>query len=643
MKQNPNFRNLLSEFVFLRTYARWLENENRRETWIETVDRYMNFMRENLKEKLTVDEYEEIRQAILHQEVMPSMRLMQFAGSAALSTNVCAYNCAYIAPNCLTDLGEIMYIAMCGTGVGFSVESQNIQLLPIIKIQTGELKSTHIIEDSKEGWSNAFMLGLKEWYAGNDLEFDYSKLRPAGARLKIFGGRSSGPEPFQNLMQYTRQKVLRRQGRRLTNLDVHDLICKIGEVVMLGGVRRAAMISLSDLDDVALRHAKSGMFFYSEPERVVANNSAVYLEKPSQLVFLKEWLALMESGTGERGIFNRSGLMTTLPKRRINFFKTKKLISHDKLIGQIGTNPCGEIILQSKQFCNLSEIVARPEDSEKELLSKIRVAAILGTYQSTLTYFPFISSDWKTNCEEERLLGVSITGHWDCPAVREERVLLKLKEYAIQINQEYAARFNINAATAVTCVKPSGNVSQLVDCASGMHPRHAEYYIRRIRVAASDPLLKMLKNQGIIYYPEVGQTETDATLFVVEFPVKSPSGAITKDQLSALEHLNYWKKVKRNYTEHNPSITISVGDEEWISVANWLYENWNIVGGLSFLPRDQHVYPLPPYETITKAQYESLAQKWEKVDFAQLATFELSDQTDVRQELACLGPGSCDV
>ncbi len=636
------FRNILSEFVYLRTYARWSDAENRRETWVETVDRYVAFMKENLGDKLSPQEYAEIRMSILKQEIMPSMRLLQFAGKAARVTHVCGYNCSYIAPSKIEDLGEIMYISMCGTGVGFSVESQNVQALPQIQMQVGEMLKTHIVEDSKEGWCDAFVLGLNTWYSGKDIQFDFSKLRPAGARLKTFGGRSSGPEPLRSLLDFSRNKILSRQGRRLTNINVHDIICKIGEVVVSGGVRRSAMISLSDLDDQAMRDAKKGQFYYTEPQRSIANNSAVYSEKPSNEVFLEEWLALMKSGSGERGIFNRGSLSKTLPKRRLAVFKERGLMTQDNITGSVGTNPCGEIILQSKQFCNLSEVVARAEDTEEDLLRKIRLATIVGTYQSTLTNFKYLSEDWQKNCERERLLGVSITGQWDCERVRHPDVLQKLKEHAILMNQEYAKRFNINASTCITCVKPSGTVSQTVDCASGMHPRHAPYYIRRIRISASDALFKMLKKQGVPYYPEVGQSEMEATTFVLEFPVKAPTGAVCRDDLTAIDQLEHWKMVKRQFTEHNPSVTISVGEHEWINVANWVYLNWDIVGGLSFLPRFEHVYQLAPYETISEERYNQMVEKMTGIDFAQIIAYEHSDETELKKELACAG-GACEI
>ncbi|MBN1684348.1 MAG: ribonucleoside-triphosphate reductase [Gammaproteobacteria bacterium] len=631
------FHSQYNEFVYLRTYARWIDEKGRRETWIETVQRYIDFMRETLGNKLTQAEYEEIYHAILSQKAMPSMRLLQFAGKAAGSTNVCAYNCSFIAPRKLRDFGEVMYLLMCGTGVGFSVESQNIQALPQIFPQTKEMLPVHVIEDSKEGWCRALVLGLKTWFEGKDIQFDYSKLRPAGARLKTFGGRSSGPEPLRALLDFSRVKILSRQGRRLSNLDVHDILCKIGEIVVTGGVRRSAMISLSDLDDSDMRDAKIGQFYFTEPQRSVANNSAVYTEKPTSTQFLEEWIALMKSGTGERGVFNRGSLIETLPERRLDILKEDGYITGGKIIGVLGTNPCGEIILRSKQFCNLTEVVSRPEDTEKSLLEKVRIAAILGTYQSMLTNFPYLSAEWKKNCEREHLLGVSITGQWDCPAVRHPKILDKMKEKAIEINKEYAKRFGISPSTAITCVKPSGTVSQVLDCASGMHARYAPYFIRRVRISATDPLFKMLKDQGIPYQPEVGQSHSTATTFVLEFPVKAPKGAICRTDLSALVQLEHWKMVKTHYTEHNPSVTITVAEDEWIEVAHWVYKHWHIVGGLSFLPKSKHVYQLAPYEEIDKKHYEELVQKMQRIDFSQIMAYEFSDTTEAKKELACVG------
>jgi len=629
------FRNSLAELVYYRTYAKWIPEQDRRETWIETVDRYVDFMRDNINGKLTDAEYKEIREAILSQEALPSMRLLQFAGKAGRKTNVCAYNCSFIAPRTFQDFAEIMYISMCGTGVGWSVESENIQALPQIQKQNGKKATTHVIPDSKEGWADAFAIGMQTWFEGGDINFDYSLIRPAGARLKTMGGKSSGPEPLRSLIDFTRERVLRRQGRHLSNMDAHDIICKIGECVVAGGVRRSAMISLSDLDDETIRDSKKGQFYINEGQRMLANNSAVYLTKPSSTEFLEEWIALMKSGSGERGIFNRGGLANTLPKRRLDQFK-------GGIYPAWGTNPCGEIILQSKQFCNLSEVVARAEDTEETLLRKVRVATILGTYQSTLTYFPYLSKEWKKNCEKERLLGVSITGQWDCALVRDPKMLEKLKNEAIKINKKYAEKFGINQSTCVTCVKPSGNTSQTVDCSSGMHTRHAPYYIRRVRISTTDALFKMLRDQGVPHFPEVGQTREDATTYVLEFPIKAPEGAICKDDVDAIGQLEHWKVVKKHYTEHNPSVTISVGEDEWLKVAHWLYENWELVGGLSFLPRSNHVYQLAPYEAITKEKYEEMKERLGEIDFSKIVTYEREDETEVKKELACVG-GLCEI
>lgn len=639
------FRNSLGEFVYYRTYSRWITEENRRETWIETVDRYVAFMKENLGDKLKGNEYEELREGILKQEAMPSMRLLQFAGLPARKTNVCAYNCSYIAPERFQDLAEIMYISMCGTGAGWSVESQNVQKFPQIKIQAGKRLPTHIIPDSKEGWADALTIGMNTWAEGKDIDFDFSELRPAGARLKTMGGKASGPEPLKRLLSFTREKMFARQGRRLRNIDVHDIICMIGDCVVSGGVRRSAMISLSDLDDTEIRDAKKGTFYVNEPQRMLANNSVVYNQKPSNTEFLEEWIALMKSGSGERGIFNRGSLAKTLPERRIKVLKEYEGYfdpTGENIVGSIGTNPCGEIILQSKQFCNLSEVVARKEDDEKSLLRKIRLATILGTYQASLTNFPYLSKEWKERCQKEALIGVSITGQWDCPTVRNANTLKKLKEEVIKMNEIYAKKFGINASTCTTAIKPSGTLSQTVDCSSGMHPRHAPYYIRRVRISATDSLFKMLRDQGVPFHPEVGQSKESATTFVLEFPVKAPVGSVYKNDISAIDQLEHWRLVKTNYTEHNPSVTVSVSEDEWIAVANWVYKNWDIVGGLSFLPRDNHVYQLAPYEIIDEKKYLELSKRLNHVDYSKIITYEKTDELDVKKELAC-SAGICEI
>lgn len=636
-KNNP-----LGEFIYLRSYARWIESEQRRETWIETVDRYIGFMKKNLGDKLTTKEYAEVREAILKQEVMPSMRAMQFAGPAAEKCNTCFYNCSFTAPVKLDDFAEIMYLSMQGCGVGYTVESENIQQLPQIEKQSGGKIATHVVADTKEGWCDALTLGLKTWYGGKDVAFDFSMVRPAGARLKTMGGKASGPEPLRSLLEFARDRILKRQGRRLRNIDAHDIICKIGECVVAGGVRRTAMISLSDLDDTEVRDAKKGQFYLTDPHRSVANNSAVYETKPSNTELMDEWVALMKSGTGERGIFNRGSLEASLPERRVKLLKKKYGAKREGSIGQLGTNPCGEIILQSKQFCNLSEVIARSGDDEKTLLRKAKLATLLGTYQSTLTTFRYISEDWKNNCNAERLLGVSITGQWDCETVRNPKVMQKMRDLSVKTNAEYAKRFGIPASSAITAVKPSGTVSQTFNCSSGLHPRHSQYYIRRVRISATDSLYKMMADQGVPHHPEVGQSMGAANTYVLEFPVKAPEGSIFKNDLTAIDQLEYWKMVKVNYTEHNPSATISVGDNEWIQVVDWVEKNWEIVGGLSFLPRENHVYRLAPYETIDKKRYDELAKNFPVVDFSKLVMYERTDETDQKKEVACAG-GTCEI
>ncbi len=626
-KSKKYFSNALGEFIYYRTYSRWLPEKRRRETWVETVNRYVDFMKENLGNKLKEKEYEEIKEAVLNHEVMPSMRLMWSAGKAARAANVSVYNCSYIAPRKLGDFAEIMYLLMCGSGVGFSVENQNVQQFPIVKHQTGETIPIYMIEDSKEGWGDALTLGLKTWYEGKDIKFDYSKIRPAGARLKTMGGRSSGPQPLKSLLDFSRSRILNNQGNRLSSLDIHDIICKIAQLVQMGGVRRSALISLSDLDDEEMRESKTGHYYITNPQRSMANNSAVYNKKPIATQFIEEWLSLARSGSGERGIFNRGGLEKQMPPRRWEKFK--------KYYQSCGTNPCGEIVLRSHAFCNLTEVVARPDDTKQSLLRKVKIATILGTYQASFTDFKYLSKEWKKNCEEESLLGVSITGQWDCPIVRDEKTISNLREEVIKINKEYAKRIGINPGLAVTSVKPSGTVSQLVNAAAGMHPRYAPYYIRRVRISASDPLFHMLKEQKVPYHPEVGETEASASTYVLEFPVKSPKGSVFRNDLTALQQLKYWEMIKRNYTEHNPSNTVLVSDDEWVQVANWLYENWDILGGLTFLPRDNHVYQLAPFEEISEEEYNKLISRFPEIDYSQILAYEEDDKTEG-------GPGGCD-
>lgn len=627
-------KNPLQEYVYYTAYSKWIPEKGRREAWVETVDRYMGFMREKVKNKMTEAEYKEVRENILRLDVLGSARLQFSAGPACRYTNVCAYNCAYVAPTRWQDLGDLMNILMCGGGIGFSVERQTAEQFPIVERQTGEKLPVYVIPDTKEGWCDALVKGCETWSAGKDIAFDFSKLRPAGARLLTMGSRASGPGPIRELLEFARAKILRKQGRHLAPIDIHDIICKIGTSVVVGGSRRAALISLSDLDDLEMREAKNGQFYINEPQRSMANNSVAYINKPSMAEFMDEWINLVKAGSGERGIYNRGSIRSQIPPRRV-----PKI---EKYFRDLGMNPCGEIILRSRQFCNLTQVTARPDDTEKTLVYKTKIATILGTYQAMLTDFKYLQSDWKKNCEDEALLGVGITGMYDCPALKNPKVLRKMREVAIETNKKFAKRFGVNEASAITCIKPSGNTSQFLDSSSGMHPRHAPYYIRRVRVEAFSPVFHMMRDLGVPYYPEVGQDAATATTYVLEFPVKAPAGSITKNQVSALDLLEYWKMIKLNYTEHNPSCTVSVSDDEWFKVGSWVYENWDIIGGLSFLPRDNHVYQLAPYEEITKEKYEELIKKFPPIDFSKLVLYEYEDKTTSKQELACVA-GVCEI
>jgi ribonucleoside-diphosphate reductase alpha chain len=631
------------EFIFYRTYSKWQDNLGRRETWVETIDRFMAYMKENLGKGLSPKDFAETREAILRQEICPSMRLLWSSGEACKKTNVWSYNCSYIAPSAWQDLGEIMYILMCGAGLGFSVESETVQKFPQIRRQTGKKLATHIVEDSKEGWADSFILACKTWADGYDINFDYSKVRAAGSRLKTAGGRASGPQPLIDLINFTKVKILARQGKRLSNIDLHDIICQIGLIVVAGGVRRSALISLSDIDDEVMRKSKQGQFWVENGQRSMSNNSAVYNQKPSASEFLNEWVELIKSGTGERGIFNRGGLMTQLPKRRIDNWKEDGIIDDQNIIVELpGSNPCGEITLRSKQFCNLTSIVVRPHDSAEDLKRKIRLATILGTYQATLTNFGYLSKEWGNNCDREALLGVSITGYYDNKSIRTEKVLNELRLEAIKVNKEYAKKFGINQSTCITTIKPHGNSGQLLYVGSGMHPWYAKHYIRRVRIATNDPLFQLIKDQGVPFKAEVGYSTADSTVAVLEFPIKAPASAITRNEVSAIDLLNEWKKLKINYIEHNPSVTIYVGPDEWIKVANFVYENWDIVGGLSFLPRSDHVYQLAPYEEIDEKEYERRMKEIKHIDFSKLVYYEQDDNTTGAKEFACVS-GVCSI
>ncbi len=621
------------QFIFYQFYARWNDKSGRRETWSEAVERYMDYMKKKMGNKLSTEEYDSVHQAILNRDICPSMRLLWSAGKAADTTNVTAYNCAYIAPTNWQDLAEIMYVSMCGAGCGFATEETNVSQFPLIKKQTGKKLKTIVVGDSREGWCDAFATASKAWADGLDVDIDYSKIRPAGAKLKTMGGRASGPEPLMELMKSVRKRILSRQGEKLTTLDLHDIICQIGEIVVAGGVRRSALISLSELSDTDIRDSKKGKFWENNPQRSMANNSAVYETKPSIGEFLEEWSALVNSGSGERGIFNRGEILNQAPARR-----TKKL----KGKSQIGVNPCGEIYLQSKQFCNLTSIVVRPSDDMPNLQRKMRLATIVGTFQATLTDFNYLSDEWRKNCEEEQLLGVSITGYYDNKIVRDDKNLERLRTEAVAANAEYAKRFDANPSAAITCVKPHGNSGQLLGVGSGMHPWFSKYYIRRVRISAHDPLFKFAVDQGIPHHPEVGTTKETAVTFVLEFPVKAPDGAIISDEVSALEMLEEWKRLKVHFTEHNPSVTIYVGDDEWLDVAKFVYNNWEIVGGLSFLPRTDHIYELAPYETIDKKEFTKRTEALGEIDFGDFASYEKADNTTGAKEVACAA-GVCEM
>ncbi|MBI3572421.1 ribonucleoside-triphosphate reductase [Candidatus Kaiserbacteria bacterium] len=627
------FQNSYQEFIFYQFYSRWNDDAGRRETWVEAIDRFMTFMRERIGEKVTEAEYAEVRDAILKRDVCPSMRLLWSAGRACRATDVTAYNCAYIAPTSWRDLSEIMYVSMCGAGCGFAVEPENVEKFPQIQKQSGKHAPAIVVADSKVGWCEAFTKACETWASGLDVEIDYSHIRPAGSRLQTMGGRASGPAPLQELMQFTRRKMLARQGRRLTPLNLHDIICQIGLIVVAGGVRRSALISLSSLDDAEMRDAKKGAFWQTEGQRSMANNSAVYDARPSAAEFLQEWTSLVTSGSGERGIFNRGDLEKQVPKRRWDILQDKK---------QIGVNPCGEIYLRSKQFCNLTSIVVRPEDDMENLTRKMRIATILGTYQATLTNFEYLSPEWKENCEEEQLLGVSITGYYDNAVVRNDENLGTLRSVGEKVNKQYAKRFGTNPSTAITCVKPHGNSGQLLGVGSGMHPWYAPYYIRRVRISINDPLLRLAQEQGVPMHPEVGYSTSNATTMVLEFPVKAPEGAVVSRDVSALEMLTEWKRLKTHFTDHNPSVTIYASDHEWLAVSHFVYENWDIVGGLSFLPRSDHVYQLAPYEEIAQEEYERRIKELGTLDFSKLVLYEKHDQTSGAKELACAA-GTCEI
>jgi ribonucleoside-triphosphate reductase (thioredoxin) len=619
-------------FIATSRYARWLEDKKRRENWGETVSRYI----ENVVAKVTRDEVvlDEVEQAILNLEVMPSMRSVMTAGPAADRDNTCMYNCSFLPVDDVKSFDEAMFILLCGTGVGFSVERQYISKLPEVPVELFQSDDVIVVHDSKEGWAKALRKLIALLYAGEIPKWDVSKVRPAGAKLKTFGGRASGPGPLVDLFRFVISVFSGASGRRLSSIECHDIMCKIGDVVVVGGVRRSAMISLSNLSDDRMRYAKSGSWWESQGQRSLANNSVAYTEKPDALAFMREWTALVESGSGERGIFNRQASKKQAAKNG------RRDASYD-----FGTNPCSEIILRPYQFCNLTEVVVRATDTVDTLKEKVRLATILGTIQSTYTKFPYLRKIWANNTEEERLLGVSLTGIMDNSLLTSknaglEATLEELKNVAIKTNAEWAERLGIPVSAAITCVKPSGTVSQLVDSASGIHARHSEYYIRTVRGDNKDPLTQFMKDQGIPSEPCVMKPE-QTTVF--SFPQKSPPNAVTRNDMTAVEQLEAWLVYQRHWCEHKPSVTISVRDSEWVQVGAFVYKHFDEMSGVSFLPHLDHVYEQAPYQDCTKQEYEEMLSFMPtNIDWAKLSEYESEDNTSGMQTLACSGD-SCEI
>lgn len=616
-------------FIHLSRYSRFLDDEGRRESWPETVERLIGFWRKQVGDNvLTEAEFQELQTAILRREVMPSMRSMWAAGDALAKNHFRGYNCSFAAVDHIRVFDEILYILMAGTGVGFSAEAKYVNKLPIINDTFVKTDRVISVEDSAEGWAKALRKLIAELYLGNVHSWDYSKIRPEGSRLKTMGGRASGPEPLKQLFVFVESVFRKAAGRKLRPIEVHDIVCKIAEVVIVGGVRRSALISISDLGDPEVRDAKSGRWWETESQRALANNSAAYESKPSMAVFMDEWLALMKSGSGERGIVSRYGLQNFAPERR----------DGEQIVG---LNPCAEISLRSAQLCNLSEVVCRVDDSPVDLLRKIKLATILGTLQSSLTDFKYVRKVWRDNCEEERLLGVSLTGIQDCKILRnpDPELLEAMKEHAIAVNAEFAARLGINPATAITTVKPSGTVSQLVDSSSGIHGRFSPYYIRAVRQSNADPLTQLLKEQGVPNEPDV-MNPAKTTVFY--FPIKSPEGATLANEQTAIEQLENWLVFKKHWAEHSVSVTIYVKEHEWMAVGAWCYEHFDMLTGISFLPYSEHTYQQAPYTPCTEEEYLEALTKMPEVDFSLLVNYEKEDNTEGAATLAC-SAGGCEI
>lgn len=635
---------LYQQFIHLSRYSRWIPSEKRRETWEETVDRYFSFFESHLKKRcdynLSLRHKSELKDAILSLDVMPSMRCLMTAGPALERDEIAGYNCSFVAVDTPRAFDEILYILSCGVGVGFSVERQYVTQLPCVAEQFYDTDTTIVVQDSKIGWAKSLKELIGLLYQGQVPKIDVSRVRPAGAPLKTFGGRASGPDPLVSLFDFCVQTFKTASGRKLQSIECHDIVCKIAEVIVVGGVRRSALISLSNLSDDRMRAAKGGQWWIENVHRALANNSACYTEKPDIGIFMDEWKSLYESRSGERGIFNlvaakkcAESLVSTNDKPRRDASKIA------------GTNPCAEILLRNKGLCNLSEVVVRATDTRETLLKKVELATILGTFQSTLTDFRYLTKDWQKNAEEERLLGVSLTGILDneflsTPSDELKEFLLELKDTAIQTNKKWSKLLGIEASASITCVKPSGTVSQLVDSASGIHPRHSKYYIRTVRSDNKDPLCVLMKELGFPNEPDVTKPE-HTTVF--SFPVRSPSDSIFREQLSAIQHLELWLFYKKYWAEHTVSITISVKESEWLDVAAYVYKHFDHISGISFLPFSDHVYKQAPYQEATKEQYTTLLSKMPlDIDWTKLHTYEKEDTTTSTQELAC-SSGSCEM
>ncbi|HIK67477.1 MAG TPA: ribonucleoside-triphosphate reductase [Flavobacteriales bacterium] len=640
------------QFIHLSRYARWDYDKGRRETWDETVERYFDFFTEHLAEKhnYTLDNGQrvELEDAVRELDVMPSMRCLMTAGPALKKENVAGYNCSYIKIDHQRSFDEILYVLMNGTGVGFSVEDEYVNMLPAVPDQLYETETTIVVADSKLGWARAFKELISLLYGGHIPKWDVSKVRPAGAPLKTFGGRASGPAPLLDLFNFLVGTFKTAVGRKLHPVECHDIVCKTAEIVVVGGVRRSALISLSNLNDREMRFAKHGDWLNHNSQRSLANNSVNYKEKPDVGTFMREWLSLYDSKSGERGLY--SSLSAQRHTEKLNTKEKDKngtYIQRRVARDDFGTNPCSEIILRSREFCNLSEIVIRANDTEEHIKSKIKHATILGTFQSTLTNFKYLSREWKRNCDEERLLGVSLTGIMDNSLTNGTKskdklgeLLERFKQVAIETNKEWAQKLGIERAAAITCVKPSGTVSQLVDTASGIHARHNPHYIRTVRADNKDPLCKMMKDAG---FPNEADITKPNHTTVFSFPAKSPKGAMCRNDLSAWKHLSLWHIYASHWCEHKPSITVSVKEEEWVNTAAWVYENFDDISGISFLPFSDHTYRQAPYQDCTEEEYKELLKLMpKKVDWGDLTKYEQKDYTIASQEMACTA-GGCEI